>query len=68
MRAVLRLPPAAVAVRPGADGTGGSVVAKAPGRTTITLSYQRERAAGGYFDVFDDAVSVSQTVEVKVTG
>ncbi len=55
-------------IRPAADGAGGTVVAKAAGRTTITLSYQRERAAGGYFDVFDHARPVSQTVKVKVTG
>jgi hypothetical protein len=55
-------------VHPAADGAGGTVVAKAAGHTTITLSYQRERAAGGYFDVFDDARPVSLTVDVKVTG
>jgi GH43 family beta-xylosidase len=60
--------PRVAEVRPAADGTGGTVVAKAAGHTTITLSYQRERAAGGYFDVFDDARPVSRTVDVKVTG
>jgi hypothetical protein len=49
-------------------GTGATVVAKAAGQTTITLSYQRERAAGDYFDVVDDANPVSLTVNVKVTG
>jgi len=53
--------------RPAADGAGGTVVAKAAGRTTITLSYQRERAAGGYFDVFNRARPVSLKVDVKVT-
>jgi beta-xylosidase len=47
-------------------GAGGTVVAKAAGRTRITLSYQRELAAGGYFDVVDDARPVSLTVDVKV--
>jgi GH43 family beta-xylosidase len=55
-------------VRPDADGAGGAVIAKAAGHTTITLSYQREHAAGGYFDVFDDTRPVSLTVDVKVTG
>jgi hypothetical protein len=55
-------------VRPDADGAGGAVIAKAAGHTTITLSYQRERAAGGYFDIFDDTRPVSLTVDVKVTG
>jgi hypothetical protein len=54
-------------IQPAADGTGGTVVAKTAGRTTITLSYQRERAAGGYFDVFDDTRPVSETVKVRVT-
>jgi hypothetical protein len=49
-----------------ADGAGGTVVAKAAGRTKITLSYQRELAAGGYFDVVNDAWPVSLTVDVKV--
>ena len=53
-------------VHPAADGAGGTVVAKAAGRTTITLSYQRELAAGGYFDVVNDAWPVSLTVDVKV--
>ena len=55
-------------VHPAADGAGGTVVAKAAGRTTITLSYQRELAAGDYFDVVNDAWPVSLTVDVKVTG
>jgi hypothetical protein len=55
-------------VRPDADGTGGTVVAKTAGKTTLTLAYQRQHAAGDYFDVFDDTRSVSQTVEIKVTG
>ena len=50
----------------GPGGAEGTVVAKAAGRTRITLSYQRELAAGGYFDVFDDARPVSLTVNVKV--
>jgi len=53
-------------VQRAADGAGGTVVAKAAGRTTITLSYQRELAAGGYFDVVNDAWPVSLTVHVKV--
>src|SRR5213595_3667064 len=60
--------PRVAEVRPAADGTGGAVVAKAPGQTTITLSYQRRHAAGDYFDVFDDGSPVSHTVAVKVTG
>jgi hypothetical protein len=55
-------------VRPDADGAGGTVVAKAAGKTTLTLAYQREHAAGDYFDVFDDAWPVLQTVDIKVTG
>jgi GH43 family beta-xylosidase len=55
-------------VRPDADGAGGTVVAKAAGKTTMTLSYQRQHAAGDYFDVFDDARPVSLVVDIKVTG
>jgi hypothetical protein len=60
--------PRVAEVRPGADGFGGTVVAKAAGQTTVTLSYQREHADGAYFDVIDDAHTVSLTVGVKVTG
>jgi hypothetical protein len=58
--------PRVVEIHPAADGAGGTVVAKARGRTTITLTYQRELAAGGYFDVVNDAWPVSRTVDVKV--
>jgi hypothetical protein len=58
--------PRVVEIHPAADGAGGTVVAKARGRTTITLTYQRELAAGGYFDVVNDAWPVSLTVDVKV--
>jgi hypothetical protein len=37
-------------------------------KTTLTLAYQREHAAGDYFDVLDDTWPVSQTVDIKVTG
>jgi hypothetical protein len=36
----------AVASVEDAGGAGGTVVAHAPGRTTVTLTYQRERASG----------------------
>ena len=55
-------------LRPDADGAGGTVVAKAAGKTTLTLAYQRRHAAGDYFDVFDDTWPVSQTVDIKVSG
>jgi hypothetical protein len=68
--------PRVASVRPAADGAGGTVVANAPGRTTITLTYQRRLAAGGYQDVanlFPMPVDpgrqpVSQTIDVAVSG
>jgi hypothetical protein len=59
-------------VRPIA-GDAATVVAEGVGHTTLTLTYQRRLAAGGYADVFDaraavgaDRRLVSMTVEVTV--
>jgi hypothetical protein len=52
------------------DGSGGSVIARAPGSTRITLTYQRELAGGGYRDVFNLLRGwwpVTRSVEVTVT-
>jgi len=50
-----------------ADGSAGTVVAHAPGRTTVTLTYQREHASGAYVDVFNGRQRVSVRVTVVVT-
>ena len=53
-----------------ATATGATVLGKHPGRTTITATYQRELAAGGYNDVFNivgrHRELVSVTIPVKV--
>jgi beta-xylosidase len=64
--------PQVATVQPDASGAGGTLVAQHPGRTTVTLIYQRETSGRGYFDVVDvgDGASgpVSATVSVAVTG
>jgi hypothetical protein len=49
-----------------ADGSSGTVTAHAPGRTTVTLTYQRERASGAYVDVFNLGRYGRQPVSVRV--
>jgi glycosyl hydrolase family 43 len=49
------------------DGNdAGTVIANGSGRTTLTLTYQRERSAGGYFDVFNERDPVSLRIPVIV--
>ena len=43
----------AVASVTDSGGSAGTVVAHAPGRTTVTLTYQREHASGAYVDVYN---------------
>jgi hypothetical protein len=54
------------------DGASGTVAAGSPGRTTITLAYQRALAAGGWADVFNlfgtERQPVTVTLDVTVTG
>jgi hypothetical protein len=51
------------------DGSdAGTVVAHGTGRTTLTLTYQREHSAGGYFDVFNGSAPVSLRIPVIVVG
>jgi hypothetical protein len=50
-----------------AGGSSGTVVAHAPGRTTVTLTYQREHASGAYVDVYNGRRPVSVRVTVVVT-
>jgi GH43 family beta-xylosidase len=57
----------AVASVADADGSAGTVVAHAPGRTTVTLTYQREHASGAYLDVYNGRRPVSVRVSVVVT-
>jgi Glycosyl hydrolases family 43 len=45
----------------------GEVLAHAPGRTTLTLTYQRRLASGAYRDVFDGRRPVSTRIPVRVT-
>ena len=49
------------------SGAGGTVVGHAPGRTTVTLTYQREHASGAYVDVDNGRRPVSVRVSVVVT-
>ena len=49
------------------SGAGGTVVGHAPGRTTVTLTYQREHASGAYVDVYNGRRPVSVRVGVVVT-
>ena len=56
------------AVRVDAAGPDGfTVVARRKGRATITLTYQRRLAHGGYRDVFDARGRVSVRIGVLVT-
>jgi GH43 family beta-xylosidase len=57
----------AVASVADAGGSAGMVVAHAPGRTTVTLTYQREHASGAYVDVYNGRRPVSVRVSVVVT-
>jgi GH43 family beta-xylosidase len=57
----------AVASVADADGSAGTVVAHAPGRTTVTLTYQREHASGAYVDIYNGRRPVSVRVSVVVT-
>jgi GH43 family beta-xylosidase len=62
--------PAVASVEPVA-GDAATVAAEGVGRTTLTLTYQRRRAAGGYADVYDVLPGgarrlVSVTVDVTV--
>ena len=43
------------------------MTAHAPGRTTVTLTYQREHASGAYVDVYNGRRPVSVRVNVVVT-
>ncbi|MGZ6675554.1 MAG: Ig-like domain-containing protein, partial [Solirubrobacteraceae bacterium] len=58
---------AVASVSPDADGSSGTVTAHAPGRTTLTLTYQREHASGAYVDVYNGRRPVSVQVTVVVT-
>jgi hypothetical protein len=55
---------ATVKVAPG--GSRGTIVAHHAGRTRITLTYQRRRAAGGYQNVFNGARPVTRSITVTV--
>ena len=60
----------AVATVNAADSTAGAIVAGHPGRATITLTYQRQRAGGAYRDVVNvgrrRSAHVTQRVRVIV--
>jgi GH43 family beta-xylosidase len=60
--------PSVASVAPDAGGSSGTVTAHAPGRTTVTLTYQREHASGAYVDVYNGRRPVSVRVSVVVTG
>ena len=59
--------PAVASVSPDANGSSGTVTAHAPGRTTVTLTYQREHASGAYVDVFNLRRHGRQPVSVRVS-
>ena len=52
----------AVASVSASGGSGGTVAGHAPGRTTLTLTYQREHASGAYVDVYNGRRPVSVRV------
>jgi hypothetical protein len=58
--------PRVATVETRASGDGGILVARHPGRTTVTLSYQRELAADGYFDVVNLAFGVRRPVATSI--
>ena len=47
---------------------GATLVAHGAGRTTLTLTYQRELASGAYNDVYNGSRLVSVTIPVRVKG
>jgi hypothetical protein len=59
--------PAVASVSPDAGGSSATVTAHAPGRTTVTLTYQREHASGAYVDVFNLGRHGRQPVSVRVS-
>jgi GH43 family beta-xylosidase len=59
--------PAVASVAPDAGGSSGTVIAHTPGRTTVTLTYQREHASGAYVEVYNGRRPVSLRVTVVVT-
>jgi hypothetical protein len=59
--------PGVASVSPDATGSSGTVVGHAPGRTTVTLTYQREHASGAYVDVFNLGRHWRQPVSVRVS-
>ena len=59
--------PAVASVAADAGGSSGTVTAHTPGRTTVTLTYQREHASGAYVDVFNLGRYGRQPVSVRVT-
>ena len=66
--------PAVATVQP-VSGDGAQIHAQSPGHTTVTLTYQRQSSAGGYYDVYDiypgtgdgSQQLVSVTIDVTVT-
>jgi GH43 family beta-xylosidase len=46
----------------------GTVVGRSPGRTTLTLTYQRRLASGAYNDVYNGRRRVSVSIPIRVTG
>jgi hypothetical protein len=58
------------------SGTGAQIDAHSPGHTTVTLTYQRQSSADGYYDVYniypgagkEAQKLVSVTIDVTVTG
>jgi hypothetical protein len=58
--------PAVASVSPDEGGSSGTVTAHAPGRTTVTLTYQREHASGAYVDVVNFGRHGGQPVSVRV--
>ena len=49
-----------------AAASRGALLARRPGTTTITLTYQRERAAGGYVNVYNLDGTRRQLVSISI--
>jgi hypothetical protein len=58
--------PSVATVQPTAGGDAATVVARAPGRTTLTLTYQRQLSTGDYDDVYNLGPRGRELVSVRI--
>jgi hypothetical protein len=58
--------PGTATVTPGADGASATVTAGKPGRTVLTLTYQRESSSGAYHDVHQGVRGQAVSLRVPI--